>query len=254
MVAKPTRVKRRYVLMRQEIVQAARQIIRERGIDGLSMRAIAKLVHTSPANLYEYFLNKEEIIISVYNDFLEGLLETLQGIAQVSSGREYLLALCMSYIDYVSLDPSQLQIASYPVQFETFDIVQEEPDKRIATAVNPGQSFSTQSQPNQSQPRTDAQRSGTTYPFYSQNDTLSNPIAATYLTTTKQIFALFLQAVEKSVNEKSIVSQNLGIQEITHITWAFVHGLVTLSIQDVSIIDRNTMQTAINNFFDGLSA
>lgn len=224
MVAKPIRVKRRYTLMRQEIVQAAQQIIREHGIDGLSMRAIAKLVHTSPANLYEYFLNKEEIILSVYNDFLVGLLTTLQEIPTHSTGRDYLFTLCMQYIDYVGKDPSQLQIVSYHAQLDGFS------EESIATENKPNvQSLSP------------------------THDKYVDPIAAAYVANTQQIFQLFLHAVERCRHEQSISSVTLGANDITHVIWAFIHGLVTLSIQDVSILDRNTIQTAINQFIDGLS-
>ena len=119
MMSQSIRSKRRYTLMRQEIIQAARQIIKEQGIDGLSMRAIARLVHTSPANLYEYFLNKEEIIFSVYNDILSNLLLTLQLVKSEPSGRAQLLGLCINYIDFMGQDPSQIQIVSYPFQLES---------------------------------------------------------------------------------------------------------------------------------------
>lgn len=216
--------------MRQEIVQAARQIIREKGIDGLSMRAIAKVVHTSPANLYEYFLNKEEIIISVYNEFLAGLLDTLQQIPEDLSGQGYLVALCMEYIDYVGKDPSQLQIASYPAQIE----------------------ISLLSQDGHEDP-SDADDSSVLRTSNMLDSTSANSLTTDYTANTEQIFELFLQAVEKCIDENLIATQSLSAIEITHVIWAFVHGLVTLSIQDVSIIDRNTMQTAIVNYIVGLS-
>jgi len=249
MMAKPTRVKRRYTLMRQEVVQAARQLIREKGIDGLSMRAIAKLVHTSPANLYEYFLNKEEIIISVYNDFLAGLLETLQGVSRDKSGRVYLHALCMQYIDYVGADSSQLQIASYPTQLETSELLQPDmepvPFRATAATIKSG---------SQASNHLPIQSPLSTVQAPHHRDGHVDPVTAAYIKNTRQIFELFRQAVEKCIHEKTISSPTLNAQEITHVTWAFVHGLVTLSIQDVSILNRSTMQTAIVNFLDGLSS
>jgi len=257
MMAKPMRVKRRYALMRQEIVQAARQLIREKGIDGLSMRAIAKLVHTSPANLYEYFLNKEEIIVSVYNDFLVGLLETLQAVHSDSSsyseasGRAYLLALCMQYIDYVGQDPSQLQIASYPTQLEMYEPTAENVDNHPTEPSIPSMG----SIPHSASFPVGNNTAGDNHATDNRVSTAYlDPMNATYVANTQQIFALFLQAVEKCIQEKTISSPTLNAHDITHIIWAFVHGLVTLSIHDVSIIDRNTMHTAIVNFLDGLSS
>ncbi len=231
MMVKPIRTKRRYTLMRQEIVQAARQIIQEKGIDGLSMRAIAKVVHTSPANLYEYFLNKEEIIVSVYNEFLAGLLTALQQVPQSSSGRAYLLGLCMQYIDHVGRDPSQLQIASYPTQLEAAVLVQDHQDGGANAAHKPSPSIPTQ-----------------------QLQRAVDPLTSAYTANTKKIFELFLQAVEKCIEEKSISSSVMGTTEIAHVVWALVHGLITLSIQDISMLDRQTMQTAIVNYLDSLSS
>ncbi|MCB0107210.1 MAG: TetR/AcrR family transcriptional regulator [Caldilineaceae bacterium] len=216
--------------MRQEIVEAAQQIIQEKGIDGLSMRAIAKVVHTSPANLYEYFLNKEEIIVSVYNEFLAGLLTALQQVPQGSSGRAYLLGLCMQYIDYVGRDPSQLQIAGYPTQLEAAVLANHQ-DGEANAGDKPSPSAATQQAPR-----------------------AVDPLTSAYTANTKKIFELFLQAVEKCVEEKSISSAALGITDVTHVVWALVHGLVTLSIQDVSMLNRQTMQTAIVNYLDGLSS
>lgn len=245
-MAKPMRIKRRYALMRQEIIQAARQIIREKGIDGLSMRAIAKIVHTSPANLYEYFLNKEEIIVSVYNDFLAGLLETLLIIPSKTSGRTYLLALCMQYIDYVGEDPSQLQIASFPAQLDIYEPQAQEP---IEPSTEPS-SHSIGEIP----PEGDTENRSFTIRDNPIGSHYIDPINAAYSANTQHIFELFLQAVEKCIEEEAISSSTLRAHDITHIVWAFVHGLVTLSIQDVSVIDRNTMHTAIANFIDGLSS
>lgn len=48
--------------MRQDILNAAREIISHRGIDGISIRKIAGMIDYSPAIIYHYFKNKEELI------------------------------------------------------------------------------------------------------------------------------------------------------------------------------------------------
>jgi AcrR family transcriptional regulator len=53
---------RRYEKTRQGILSAARTILLENGIEALSMRTLADKVDYSPAALYKYFANKEEII------------------------------------------------------------------------------------------------------------------------------------------------------------------------------------------------
>lgn len=53
---------RRHGRTRQAILDAARAIINEQGIDALSMRTLAEKVDYSPSALYNYFDNKEEIV------------------------------------------------------------------------------------------------------------------------------------------------------------------------------------------------
>ena len=53
---------RRYEKTRQGILSAARSILLEDGVDAISMRTLADKVDYSPAALYKYFANKEEII------------------------------------------------------------------------------------------------------------------------------------------------------------------------------------------------
>ncbi len=48
--------------MRQDILNAAREIISHSGIDGISIRKIAGMIDYSPAIIYHYFKNKEELI------------------------------------------------------------------------------------------------------------------------------------------------------------------------------------------------
>ena len=50
---------------RQAILDAARKIIVKSGLDSLSMRGLAKQVGCSPATIYKYFENKDEIIEAI---------------------------------------------------------------------------------------------------------------------------------------------------------------------------------------------
>ncbi len=47
------------------IIDAARKIILQKGLDGLSMRSLAKQVGCSPATLYKYFENKGDILAAI---------------------------------------------------------------------------------------------------------------------------------------------------------------------------------------------
>lgn len=51
--------------LRTRIVEAARDIVSEEGLDALSMRALAERIEYSPATIYLYFRDKEEILREV---------------------------------------------------------------------------------------------------------------------------------------------------------------------------------------------
>jgi AcrR family transcriptional regulator len=53
---------RRHDLTRQKILDTARSILLAGGVQAISMRTLAERVDYSPAALYKYFANKEEII------------------------------------------------------------------------------------------------------------------------------------------------------------------------------------------------
>jgi len=51
--------------LRTRIVEAARDIVSEEGLDALSMRAIAERIEYSPATIYLYFRDKDEMLREV---------------------------------------------------------------------------------------------------------------------------------------------------------------------------------------------
>lgn len=68
MITSSTPSERRFEKNRQAILDAARSIIMEHGVDGLSMRTLADLVDYSPAALYKYFKDKDEILDELTNE------------------------------------------------------------------------------------------------------------------------------------------------------------------------------------------
>lgn len=51
--------------LRARIVEAARDIVSEKGLDGLSMRALAIRIEHSPGTIYHHFRDKQELLDSV---------------------------------------------------------------------------------------------------------------------------------------------------------------------------------------------
>lgn len=63
---------------RQNIIQAAHELIQENGFNRLSLRAIAKRVQYAPASLYEYFENKDAIIDALCENINERLASQMK--------------------------------------------------------------------------------------------------------------------------------------------------------------------------------
>ena len=68
MTTPSTPSERRFEKNRQAILDAARSIIMEHGVDGLSMRTLADQVDYSPSALYKYFKDKDEILDELTNE------------------------------------------------------------------------------------------------------------------------------------------------------------------------------------------
>lgn len=110
---------RRHQRTQQAIIEAARQIIRESGVDALSIRAIAERIDYSPAGLYEYFGGKEEIVAAVCAQNFERFARHLGQVDVTLSPTEYILELGLYYIDFAVRNPD-----SFLLMFTTFPLAQ----------------------------------------------------------------------------------------------------------------------------------
>lgn len=64
--------------MRERIVEAARDIVGEQGLDALSMRALAVRIGYSPATIYLHFRDKDEILRGVMEEGFKRLSATMK--------------------------------------------------------------------------------------------------------------------------------------------------------------------------------
>jgi AcrR family transcriptional regulator len=70
--------------LRQEILDAARQLFLRNGYENVSMRRIAKEIEYSPATIYLYFKNKSELFHSLCEEAFAKLDKELDGIAKTN--------------------------------------------------------------------------------------------------------------------------------------------------------------------------
>ena len=72
------RVRRRYLARRLEILRAAGREFRARGFAETGMRDIAEAAALSPANLYNYFKGKHEILFFCQDNSLDRMISALE--------------------------------------------------------------------------------------------------------------------------------------------------------------------------------
>lgn len=109
---------RRHQRTYDAILEAARDIIHERGVDALSIRSIAERIDYSPAGLYEYFGSKEEIIAAVCMQGHRRLKQYLESVDSSLPMPEYLTELGMAYVRF-ALQNRQYFLLMFTSIFQT---------------------------------------------------------------------------------------------------------------------------------------
>ncbi|HET6421591.1 MAG TPA: TetR/AcrR family transcriptional regulator [Geobacteraceae bacterium] len=97
--------------LRQQILDASREILLTKGYAYLSMRRIAELIEYSPTTIYFYFKNKEDILYHLSVEALERQLEFIS--AATCSENSPLLRLrqaMRAYIDFGLSEPDRYKI------------------------------------------------------------------------------------------------------------------------------------------------
>jgi AcrR family transcriptional regulator len=93
--------------MRMLILEAARQMFVDEGYAQVSIRRIAEKIEYSPATIYLYFKDKDEIYYSLHNEGFQVYLKSLWGIEQISDPFAKLQAVCYRYLQF-GLDHPEL--------------------------------------------------------------------------------------------------------------------------------------------------
>jgi AcrR family transcriptional regulator len=72
---------RNKTLLRQEILDAARDILVREGYEGLSMRKVAERIDYSPTAIYLHFKDRDDLVFCVCEQLMGGLVKELQQVA-----------------------------------------------------------------------------------------------------------------------------------------------------------------------------
>lgn len=71
---------RQKTLLRQEILDAARDILVREGYEGLSMRKVAERIDYSPTAIYLHFKDRDDLVFCVCEELMGGLVKELQHV------------------------------------------------------------------------------------------------------------------------------------------------------------------------------
>jgi AcrR family transcriptional regulator len=97
--------------IRQSILSAARQIAAEEGWQAVTTRKVADSIEYSQPTIYEYFENKEAILLALLHYGYEQMLQTMQQAAsRTENPEERMLALSEAYWDFAFTSPELYQV------------------------------------------------------------------------------------------------------------------------------------------------
>jgi AcrR family transcriptional regulator len=98
--------------LRQEILDAARDLFVELGYEAVSMRKIAEKIEYSPTTIYLYFRDKSDLLDCICSDTFEQLVERLGSISHEESDPvEALKKGLRAYIDFGLQHPAHYKVA-----------------------------------------------------------------------------------------------------------------------------------------------
>ncbi len=100
--------------LRARIVEAARDLLSEEGLSALSMRAIAERIEYSPATIYLYYKDKDELTREVVREGFRQMQETsreeLSKLPETATGAEQYCAMGRAYARFASENAAYFRV------------------------------------------------------------------------------------------------------------------------------------------------
>lgn len=108
--------------LKKEILDAAKVLFAEKGLEATSIRAIAERIEYSPATIYLYYKDKNEIVHALHREGFKLLLSHFEVLNHISHPFERLKGMGRAYIQFAIQNPD-----TYKLLFNM-----EEPLKHVA--------------------------------------------------------------------------------------------------------------------------
>jgi AcrR family transcriptional regulator len=104
-----SRVERRRLATREEILRVAGEMLLEVGPEELSLRQVAHRAGFSPGALYTYFSSRDEIIASLLKESFARLDAYIRRVPSTLEPPERVVELAMAYMDFARDNPVDLR-------------------------------------------------------------------------------------------------------------------------------------------------
>jgi AcrR family transcriptional regulator len=106
----PTRRERQRVAARARILDAARALLVEQGLEGTTMRAIASRLQCTPTAIYHHFRNKDALLAELFAADSEGFGVTVEKLGETSDPLERIRQLAVAYVVFALQHKQQYQV------------------------------------------------------------------------------------------------------------------------------------------------
>jgi AcrR family transcriptional regulator len=108
------------MLLREEILDAARELFLKHGYENVSMRKIASKIEYSPTTIYIYFKDKAEVLQTLCDETFARLSRSLLEIERSAIDPvDKLRKIGFAYVDFALAHPNHYQL-SFMTRFEEF--------------------------------------------------------------------------------------------------------------------------------------
>ncbi len=95
---------------RDEILSAARWVLLERGVEGMSLREVARRANYSPAAIYNHFADKDELVAAVAMECVGTLARYLGEVPPLADASERLRGLGLAYAAFADENPAEYAV------------------------------------------------------------------------------------------------------------------------------------------------
>ena len=99
---------------RQQIIDAARSVFAERGLAGASLRSIARAAGYTPAAIYFYYADKDELYAAVLGESLDRLFaDVARACSECEQPTARARAAALAFYDFYAAHPKELDLGLY---------------------------------------------------------------------------------------------------------------------------------------------